>query len=466
MYRFFKFILGTGLVVISFWSCSLDDAAPVLQNNAADPIPMAKEFYTQEKPKQENSSFRIQAEQEIFPFWAGAKIHADGRILIVPAYRKLQVRYEAGYLRRFVFELDERGQVIRGGMLELAGKDSKFLLQNEELLIEGFLTGVKSKDLTYLWSDFVARPLDGTQADGRVVALQREGEGKSRRDSEALRTEFCIDWYWVYSSNGVVVYEVYSHTTCGSASCDSARTADAQDACLDNGIGGGGDGDLENAEIDMARLLNCHKNIVLNLIGETQGEFKKIFNKFAGNNPVPQNYNVRFQYGNCFPSTGAIACNNPSLNNGWATITINQTVNKYATDLSFAGTILHEILHSYLLFEESYPSDCDLNCLLNKYIVKYGSNNLNDPHHNLFVETKFLNDISFELKNYAAGVGYNVQLLGDQFFKDMAWGGLSKTEVFMKLSDVDRARITNTIGAEFYNENYNGTFPNGEKACD
>ena len=162
MYRFFKFILGTGLVVISLWSCSLDDATPVLSINAVDPIPMAKEFYTQEKPKQVTSSFRIQTEQEIFPFWSGAKSHAGGRILIVPAYRKLQVRYEAGYLRRFVFELDERGQVIRGGMLELAGKDSKFLLQNEELLIEGFLAGVKSKDLTYLWSDFVARPLDGT----------------------------------------------------------------------------------------------------------------------------------------------------------------------------------------------------------------------------------------------------------------------------------------------------------------
>ena len=87
------------------------------------------------------------------------------------------MRYEAGYLRRFVFELDERGQVIRGGMLELAGKDSEFLLQNEVLLVEGFLVGVKSKDLTYLWSDFVSRPLDGTQADGRVVALQREGGG-------------------------------------------------------------------------------------------------------------------------------------------------------------------------------------------------------------------------------------------------------------------------------------------------
>jgi hypothetical protein len=240
MYRFFKFILGTGLVVTSLWSCSLDDAAPVLSINAVDPIPMAKEFYTQEKPKQVSSSFRIQAEQEIFPFWVGAKSHADGRILIVPAHRKVQVRYEAGYLRRFVFELDERGQVIRGGMLELAGKDSEFLLQNEVLLVEGFLAGVKSKDLTYLWSDFVSRPLDGTQADGRVVALQREGGGKSRLDAEALRTEFCIDWYWVYSFNGVVVFEVYSHTTCGSASCDSARTANAQDACLDDGIGGGG----------------------------------------------------------------------------------------------------------------------------------------------------------------------------------------------------------------------------------
>ena len=462
MNSLFKSIPLIGLLLFGLWSCSLEDVAPHKQVTFVDPLPLAKEFYEAEKPRQVNSSFRIQAEQEVFPFWAGAKSHAGGRILIVPAHRKLQVRYDAGYLRRFVFDLDASGQVLRGGMLELAGKDSEFLLQNEALLIEGFLAGVKSKELTYLWSDFVARPLDGLQADGRVVALQREGGAKSRLGAEALRTEFCIDWYWVYSSNGVEVFEVYSHTSCGSASCDT----DSQDACLDDGIGGGGDGDVENAEIDMARLLNCHKNIVLNLIGETQGEFKKIFNKFAGNNPVPQNYNVRFQYGNCFPSTGAIACNNPSLNNGWATITINQTVNQYATDLSFAGTILHEILHSYLLFEESYPSDCDLNCLLNKYIVKYGSNNLNDPHHNLFVETKFLNDISTELKNYAAGVGYNVQYLGDQFFKDMAWGGLSKTEVFMKLSDVDRARITNTIGAEFYNVNYNGTVPNGEKACD
>jgi hypothetical protein len=138
MNSLFKSIGSLGLFLFGLWSCSLEDATPFLPLNAVDPLPLAKEYYEAEKPRQVNSSFRIQAEQEIFPFWEGAKSHADGRILIVPAHRKLQVRYEAGYLRRFVFELDERGQVIRGGMLELAGKELEFLLNNEVLLVEGF----------------------------------------------------------------------------------------------------------------------------------------------------------------------------------------------------------------------------------------------------------------------------------------------------------------------------------------
>ena len=54
----------------------------------------------------------------------------------------------------------------------------------------------------------------------------------------------------------------------------------------------------------------------------------------------------------------------------------------------------------------------------------------------------------------------------EDFHKALAWEGLFETEVFMKLSDEDRKRITNRIGAEFYNVNYYGTVPKGEKACD
>jgi len=217
--------------------------------------------------------------------------------------------------------------------------------------------------------------------------------------------------------------------------------------------------------IDMEELSDCHQDIINDLIGSTQFEFFRIFRLFYGDKPIPKNYNVKFQYGVC--GNGATACTDPKLNNGWSTITIDPNVNSQATDLSIARTIMHEVLHAYLLFETQFPSDCDLNCLLTKYIIKYGSIDLNPTHHNLFVETKFLNDIALELQNFAVSMGYNPNTLGgDQFFKDMAWGGLTSTNVFKSLPSSEKTRIINTIGAELYNKNYSGTFPKGIKACD
>jgi hypothetical protein len=99
--------------------------------------------------------------------------------------------------------------------------------------------------------------------------------------------------------------------------------------------------------------------------------------------------------------------------------------------------------------------------------------------HNLYVETKFLSDIATELRNYAAGVGYNVNALGNQFFKDMAWGGLDRTDVFKSLPLSDRNRIEDRIRAELKSDTEtrparkpNGeltnivTAPKGLKACD
>lgn len=430
MYRFFKFILGTGLVVTSLWSCSLEDATPSLPLNALDPLPLAREYYEAEKPRQVNSSFRIQTGQEIFPFWAGAKSHANGRILIVPAHRKLQVRYEAGYLRRFVFELDASGQVLRGGMLELSGKDSKFLLQNEELLIEGFLAGVKSKDLTYLWSDFVARPLDGTQADGRVVTLQREGGGKSRLDSEALRTEFCIDWYWVYSFNGVVVYEVYSHTTCGSTSCDS----DTQDACLDDGIGGGGDGKEVQIIKDPSfkeTTADCIYEKLLSING-----FKDLASKFKG---LGTEFDVLLKIGPTLKPTsnGQTWYQGP---NQPIEITFNQDrINRSA--LEVARTIVHEMIHaemfralntqgladSDLSFKETFEEytrqffgDEDIH---HSYMADYWVDKMADMLELIHPQLGYLG-----LNDFLSPWAYPTGIPKD-FYKALAWEGLKDEDV-------------------------------------
>ncbi|MCH7400176.1 hypothetical protein MM236_19440 [Belliella sp. DSM 107340] len=236
------------------------------------------------------------------------------------------------------------------------------------------------------------------------------------------------------------------------------------------GVGGGELPDSEPEEedqVDMDGLTNCHKNIIQDLIGSTQQEFKRIFEKFNGNQPVPANYNVKFQYGTC--PTGATACTTKNLDNGWATITISQSVNQNATDLSFARTVLHETLHSYLFFEQNYPSNCDLNCLLIRYIAEHGPGP-NDVHHNLYVETKFLNDIATELRNYATDVGYNVNALGDQYFKDMAWGGLHETNLFKAKPMSEQNRINARVKAELTggSQTYGSSSasPMGITACD
>jgi hypothetical protein len=430
MQQFFTTRWFFGLFLLLLCSCNLEEVAPPTPVLQWDPLPLAKEFYTQEKPKQVNSSFRIQTEQEIFPFWEGAKIHANGRILIVPAHRKLQVRYEAGYLRRFVFELDASGQVQRGGMLELSGKDSKFLLQNEELLIEGFLAGVKSKELTYLWSDFVSRPLDGTQADGRVVALQREGGGKSRLDSEALRTEFCIDWYWVYSLNGVVVYEVYSHTTCGSTSCDS----DTQDACLDDGTGGGGDGKEVQIIKDPSfkeTTADCIYEKLLSING-----FKDLASKFEG---LGTEFDVLLKIGPTLKPTsnGQTWYQGP---NQPIEITFNQDrINRSA--LEVARTIVHEMIHAEMLRALNTQGLADSDLSFKETFEEYTRQFFGDEDiHHSYMADYWVDKMADMLELIHPQLGYlglNDFLspwayptgIPKDFYKALAWEGLKDEDV-------------------------------------
>lgn len=181
--------------------------------------------------------------------------------------------------------------------------------------------------------------------------------------------------------------------------------------------------------------------------------------------PVPISYNVKFRYGIC-SNPLANACTAPQISNGFAIVTLNQDNLANATDLSIARTIMHEMLHAYLIFEAEYPSDCDLNNLLNEYMKKNGIQILTqNDHHRLFVETKFLNDIEVELKNFAASVGYNVETLGTQYFKDMAWGGLQFTDVFKNLKPEDQNRIKNIVAVENTNSVVNSVNPKGILAC-
>jgi hypothetical protein len=55
--------------------------------------------------------------------------------------------------------------------------------------------------------------------------------------------------------------------------------------------------------------------------------------------------------------------------------------------------------------------------------------------------------------------------MGEQFFKDMAWGGLHETNVFKSLPITDQTRIYQRIRAELKNENVGSTAPLGTSTC-
>jgi hypothetical protein len=253
---------------------------------------------------------------------------------------------------------------------------------------------------------------------------------------------------------------VYSHTTCGSASCDSARTANAQDACLDDGTGGGGD---DSEEINMKNLKFCHQNIISQLIGSSKQDFKIIFDKFNGQQPVPNSYNVIFQYKECGTSSTAAACTQKMIFENSVIINVNEKVTVEATDIFMGTAILHEMLHAYLIAESRHHhSNCDLTCLMNDYMAKNGGTFV---QHAFFAEERFLNTIASELKNFASARGYNVNQLGDRYFKDLAWSGLWDTDMYKRLPETDRIRIQNTFNAELKNENHGTSIPKGTKAC-
>lgn len=220
-------------------------------------------------------------------------------------------------------------------------------------------------------------------------------------------------------------------------------------------------------EIDLTKLSNCHKLLINQLIGSSRDDFRIIFNKFSGSLPPPINFDVNFFYGDC-PNLAA-GCTSPVLINNEARITLNKSIIQNSTDLSIGRTVLHEMLHAYFLFIEDFPlANQDLNTLLNLYISKYnipGNINYNPIHHNLFVENMFLNNIAVELKHFAESLGYPSSILNDnQFFLDMAWAGLTDTDVYKNLSEVDKTRISKTYYSEI-NGGYKGIPPIGNLAC-
>lgn len=229
---------------------------------------------------------------------------------------------------------------------------------------------------------------------------------------ENFSTENCTDWYWVYSVGGVVVYEEYSHTTCGSGSCD----ANSQDACLDDGTNGGGGGNSATAyKITNNVTDNCmseqveksvdsnFKNRITNLIRDVFGESEE-FNIIFENSDLNDN-SLDGITGTSFTNSAITF-----------TITLNDGALGSASKEYIMVTVFHELLHAYMGYLGLDPTS-------------------NTSQHELMAN-EYLNLLSGALSEH-----FN---LSSTDANHLAWGGLHGSSKWNQLSQNQKNQILQT----------------------
>lgn len=205
----------------------------------------------------------------------------------------------------------------------------------------------------------------------------------------------------------------------------------------------------------------CLDSILQKLKGIDSGKIAAIIKKFSGEVP---NWDLFFDEKETDPLHNANT--DPYLVNGRIGVHLNYNNLSSATDLSAARTIIHESIHAYLavyfasdpvLSKAEYPVQFDT-----WFSRESNGLTINRTQHDLMI-SNFLSDISDALEQFGVIRGYN---LPKQFYNDMSWGGLlDLLKDYNPISELDKARIKNTILAEETNTKVGWVEPVGNKSC-
>jgi len=202
-------------------------------------------------------------------------------------------------------------------------------------------------------------------------------------------------------------------------------------------------------EIDDKDLKNCMKSI-LNSLKNINNSVGDIIAKFAGNTP---GFNWEVKDG---PLSGGTGQTSISYNRstGTATSTFDSQAWKDASDLSWARTILHESIHANIVasFGNDYFQAQQTFSDFFREFQDSRNPNYNDLQHAEIVRN-YVGDIANSLKEYGVAKGYN---LSDEFYNDLAWGGLQETDAFKSKPINEQERILNVSAIELTGKDLNG----------
>lgn len=145
---------------------------------------------------------------------------------------------------------------------------------------------------------------------------------------------------------------------------------------------------------------------------------------------------------------------------------IDPSYKSQATEISIARTILHEMLHAYMIShidDVNAGNTVDVKKFLQlwQYIrtrTSPGGSTQSAQHE--YMAQRFLPPLRDALKEWDGAKQSN------QYYEDLAWGALFNTDTFNHFhptGSTSRSRIMNRNAAEDFNSNSNGITPKGTK---
>ncbi len=219
--------------------------------------------------------------------------------------------------------------------------------------------------------------------------------------------------------------------------------------CEDSG-GGYGTGGTGNNQfsIDQTALKECMKKIVDSLKKSTKGNVAAIIQQFAGETP---GYNWTLKDGTLSSSWNAETSGKYNRTTGTVTTIFDSKKFAASSDLSVARTVLHEFVHAYLLayfFTNQMVARETYSEYYEEYI-KHKNRSANTLQHNE-IARNFVGYIGEALREYGDRMGYTFasQAEKEQYYNDLAWGGLTDTAAFRALNTSDKNRIEDVISSE------------------
>jgi hypothetical protein len=248
--------------------------------------------------------------------------------------------------------------------------------------------------------------------------------------------------------------------------CDEACQCETYGTCGGGGGGGGGGenpGDNFDNHITNNITHECLTAILDKIKALSEGKIASIVTAFSGTAP-----NWNWTVNDALTNSNNVGETDPSITNGNITTSLNWSIMQNYTDLAAARTMMHEVVHAYLVAyfaNDPTAAQKDYAQLYEDYLSDKYPNMGTAQHEEM--GRSFVDQIANALQQYGQNNGYGN--LSYEVYHDMAWGGLygnnTGVAAFNALTPFERERIRARNSAENSGHANPDASPAGNKAC-